>query len=129
MLNDPNQYANKASINVEGTIMYLSEKVMMLEHRIAKIEKELSPLLPEVFDFGQALKLLKAGYHLTRKCWRNRDIKIWMDYGLGKNQADELRVMTIAGVNCVWCPNHSELLADDWKLSGFSGLIYLAWTA
>jgi Protein of unknown function (DUF2829) len=110
-------YQEKTTVNVEGSLLLLSQRVEELSWRVDRLERDTSPVLPDLFDFGQALGLLKVGRHLTRKCWRNREIKIFLYKSERIDCMDEIRVRTATGKAAPWAPNHSELLADDWMIA------------
>lgn len=65
--------------------------------------------------FGEALVALKDAKHVTRACWKNKRIYIFLTDSL-LSRDEELRVVTIQGKNCPWMPNHQELLAEDWEI-------------
>lgn len=90
------------------------------QNEVHKLWKEIELLrqssrpLPEInCNFGEALIHLKAGRSISRKCWRNKAIRVFL---WQIKEQPELRVITIQGINSPWMPNHSELLADDWMV-------------
>lgn len=75
----------------------------------------------EDLSFGEAVALLKLGKLITRACWRNKKIYVYLRFAKENEagfpeRAEELRVMTIRGIDCVWSPNHDELLGNDWRV-------------
>lgn len=64
--------------------------------------------------FGEALLWLKDGKKVGR--WHRDTIWVYILNPSPANMLPELRVKTINGDDTVWCPNHAELLAVDWRV-------------
>jgi hypothetical protein len=73
-------------------------------------KKELSNHL----NFGEALELVKAGRRLSRRCWHNENIYIFITDGIYDEPEPFICVKTIRGIRVPWIPNHNELLGNDW---------------
>lgn len=110
-------YQEKTTVNVEGSLEFLAQRLEALSWRVDNLERVNNPLLPILFDFGQALGLLKLGRHITRQCWGNHEIKVFLYRSERMDCMDEIRVKTATGKAAPWAPNHSELLADDWMIA------------
>lgn len=102
----------------DGIDKYLCE----IQHRLNRIEEQVfdvpQPAEPKMegLNIGEAIEWLKKGWHVTRKCWRNENIYLHLYQSLLVGRGDEIRVKTIRGIDCVWSPNHDELLATDWRV-------------
>lgn len=69
-------------------------------------------------SFGEAIKWINDEHKLSRACWKNPDIYIYIRKDPLTTKADEIRVITVLGLDCPWMPNHQELLANDWQIVG-----------
>lgn len=65
--------------------------------------------------FGEAIEHLKRGKRITRACWHNETIYLHYQAASG-TQLEEIRVRTVIGFFAPWHANHSELLANDWRV-------------
>lgn len=95
-------------------------EVHKLWKEIELIRQNARPL-PEInCNFGEALIHLKAGKRLTRKCWRNKAVFLYLWDGAAiqneNGQLPEIRVKTVDKLTAPWMPNHTELLAEDWMV-------------
>lgn len=88
-------------------------------------------------NFGEALKLCKNGYKITREGWNGKDMFVVYQAGypegiaINKNTAEALGkpegtnikfqpylMMYTAQENCVpWLASQSDILAEDWVAS------------
>lgn len=104
----------------------LVERLANLREQIKELKDILAPTTatdrPTTgLTFGDALWWLKQGNGITRKCWRNPRVNVWLwdaknCPGAADNALDELRVNMVNGKQAPWTPNHQELLADDWEV-------------
>lgn len=68
-------------------------------------------------NFSEALEWLKKSNKITRQCWNNKNIFIYLTNIFHDGDGTkEFRVITIQGHNMPWMPNHQELLANDWSV-------------
>lgn len=77
-------------------------------------EQEAKPITDNL-TFGEAIEHLKRGKRITRACWHNETIYLYYQASSG-TQLEEIRVRTVTGFFAPWHANHSELLADDWRV-------------
>lgn len=103
--------------NQEVEILALKCRLDYVEKTLTRLETDKPLAEPKLKDLniGEAIELMKKGWHVTRQCWHNDRVFIWYYKGADKDEADEIRVKTIRGKHCPWTPNHDELLANDWK--------------
>lgn len=78
-------------------------------------QSEAVPVETEGLTFGMALVFIKKGNRVTRACWRNNEVYLWLLEGT-EHSMNEIRVQTIQGKAAPWMPNHTELLAEDWNV-------------
>lgn len=64
--------------------------------------------------FGEALEFIKKNDVLSRKCWNNPDICIFLSLDHDEEEERYIKVKTIRNHIVPWIPNHQELLASDW---------------
>lgn len=107
----------KMVLFLRDTLQFQSGILEKLKERIDALERKVPPLEAptEGLSIGEAIFWLKKGYHVTRDCWKNPKIYLWLHEG-SFTRGSEIRVFTIRGVDCIWSPNHDELLADDWRV-------------
>ena len=67
----------------------------------------------EDLDFGEVINYLKKGHKLSRACWKNSNIYIFLSDSLNKKER-YIKVHTIRSLYVPWCPNHDEMLSTDW---------------
>lgn len=93
----------------------LSSEDLMANDWYLKVEKPIEK--KRVFlNIGDAIQYAKnEGKNFTKGSWCNPRIYIYY-YHEGITLEPALRVKTINGRNCVWSPNHQELLATDWHI-------------
>jgi hypothetical protein len=88
-------------------------------------------------DFGQALKLMKAGYKLTRPGWNGKDMWVVLMPGYPEGVTADLKIEEVTGIMAGsvvvyqpffllktadgslahWTPSGSDILADDWQMN------------
>jgi hypothetical protein len=65
--------------------------------------------------FSEALELIKKNERVSRKCWKNENIFVFLVESESRDEEENfLQVKTSRGLLVPWIPNHNELLADDW---------------
>lgn len=98
----------------------ISDKLEDLESRLLQLEiickLQKKEEKTENLTFEEALVYLKKGRKITRLCWRNDRIYVYLYRSDRENFADEFRVFTVARTDCIWSMNHAEILADDWRV-------------
>jgi len=102
---------------LHDTLQFHGGLLETLKSRIDALERKVLSLDPpkEGLSIGEAIFWLKKGYHVTRAAWKNPKVYLWLQEG-SFTRGSEIRVFTIRGIDCIWSPNHDELLTDDWKV-------------
>lgn len=88
----------------------VKEKIAFLEGRKESFDSE----APAEFGIGEAIRIIKEGGKVSRRCWNNPNIFFYLFKPTDREREDFIVVRTVAGFNVPWCPNHNELLAEDW---------------
>lgn len=67
--------------------------------------------------FGHALEAMKMGGSATRAAWNGVSA---LDRKMPEDRTTKpyLRMKWINGVCAAWLPSHSDILAEDWEISG-----------
>ena len=72
----------------------------------------------ETFDFGEALKELKAGHKVTRGGWNGpgQYLELQVPDENSKMTLPYIYISTVKGDLVPWLPSQTDMLADDWEL-------------
>jgi len=73
-------------------------------------------------NFSDALKDLKAGYHLTRKGWNGKGQHDLIPFVAMQNPDEHsantlpyIYIITVTGDRVPWLASQTDLLAEDWE--------------
>lgn len=102
----------------------LQQRCNDLQKEIRKIIESLSHIKKKQeyepkdddFNFGDALEIIKNGRKVSRRCWHNVEIYIFLNRPSENSQENFIVVKTFRGNVVPWCPNHNDILSDDWYL-------------
>lgn len=75
-----------------------------------------NPPFPKEFDFGIALKILRAGGAVARAGWNGKGVQVQMQIpdAHSKMGLPYLYLRTVDGKLVPWTASQSDVLADDW---------------
>ena len=73
-----------------------------------------------IFDFGEALKVLRQGGRVERKGWNGRGMYVELQRvdEHSKMTLSYLYMKTVTGDLVPWLASQSDLLANDWHVAG-----------
>jgi hypothetical protein len=74
----------------------------------------------ETFGFGRALELLRAGRAVERAGWNGRGMQVGLQVpdGHSKMTRPYIYMSTADGSLVPWVASQTDLLAEDWHLTG-----------
>lgn len=97
-------------------IVELLEEVKELKTRLAAAKLAHKMALRQMFDFGEALKRLKLGEVVARRCWNEPNLSVFLqrpDANLAKS-LPSFWIRDTRDERVFWVPGQSDLLAEDW---------------
>ena len=98
----------------------LTEEILRIYEEQVEQYKQALTIIAEIaaikfdkFDFGEALKRLKAGKHVARDGWNGKGL--WLEYVLpfGLKLA-HIRLCYPDKSFVPWTPSQTDMLAEDW---------------
>lgn len=92
----------------------LHKQIIKVNEALANSHKEKE--FKEDFSFSYALDKLKEDRRVSRRCWRNENVFLFLNKPTLRTRENFICVKTLHGFIVPWCPNHNELLGDDWYL-------------
>jgi hypothetical protein len=106
-------------IDLKKSHIFARENIDNLKKQISTLKNDKQPATIHL-TFGEALEHLKQNKKVTRMCWHNPNIYLWLwdntDECPPEKCSPEIRVKTVRGIHAPWMPNHTELLANDWMV-------------